>query len=79
MIPGGKKSSSKKKKKSSPKGKKPGPGEKIHTVAKGQSLGRIAKRYNVTVDAIRERNDISRNGRKIQPGDKLIIPKKGKS
>jgi LysM repeat protein len=53
----------------------PKPGEKVHTVAKGQSLGAIAKRYRVTVDQIRERNDLDVGGRKIQPGDKLIIPK----
>jgi LysM repeat protein len=81
----GKAPSKKKKKKSKKKepakekpaeGPKPGPGEKVHTVAKGQSLGAIAKRYNVTVAAIRKRNDIKKGGRRIQPGDKLIIPKK---
>ena len=51
------------------------PGERMHTVASGQSLGRIARRYNVTVDEIRERNDLRKGGRKIQPGDKLVIPK----
>lgn len=78
VIPGGKSSSSKKRSDNKNKAAdpKPGPGEKIHTVGKGQSLGRIAKRYNVTVDAIRKRNDLERGGRKIQPGDKLIIPKR---
>ncbi len=52
------------------------PGERVHTVAKGQSLGLIAKRYNVTVDALRKRNGLEK-GRPIQPGDKLVIPKKG--
>ncbi len=77
IIPGGKKTTPSKSKRRS-KSSKPGPGEKLHTVGKGQSLGRIAKRYNVSVDAIRERNDLSRGGRKIQPGDKLIIPKRKK-
>jgi LysM repeat protein len=53
----------------------PRAGEKVHTVAKGQSLGAIAKRYQVTVDQLRQRNDLDAGGRKIQPGDKLIIPK----
>ncbi len=51
------------------------PGEKLHKVYKGQSLGAIARRYHVTVDDIRERNDIKKGGRPIQPGDELIIPK----
>lgn len=76
VIPGGKKGKSSPKRSDKPKGEKPGPGEKIHTVGKGQTLGKIAKRYHVTVAAIRERNDIDKGGRPIQPGDKLIIPKK---
>ena len=51
--------------------------EKIHTVQKGQTLGRIAKRYNVSVDVIREVNDIKR-GQMIRPGLVLVIPEKGK-
>ncbi len=58
---------------------RPRPGEKVHVVASGQSLGRIAKRYHVTVDAIRERNGIEVGGRKIQPGDRLFIPAKKKN
>ncbi|MEM1034310.1 MAG: LysM peptidoglycan-binding domain-containing protein [Myxococcota bacterium] len=53
------------------------PGEKRHRVHKGQSLGAIARRYGVTVDGIRKRNGLRRGGRKIQPGDDLIIPAKG--
>ena len=48
----------------------------MHVVASGHSLGKIAKRYNVSVDAIRERNGLSKRGRKIQPGDRLVIPAK---
>lgn len=78
VIPKGAKKSPKSVK-SAAKGKasrKPKAGEKTHVVGDGQSLGRIAKRYHVTVDAIRERNGLSKGGRKIQPGDRLIIPKK---
>jgi uncharacterized protein YcbK (DUF882 family) len=48
-----------------------------HVVAKGQTLGRIAKRYNVPVDAIRAVNDL-RPGQQIHPGLVLVIPEKGK-
>lgn len=51
-------------------------GEKVHQVARGQSLWAIAKRYNVTVDAIREANGLV-PGNPIQPGQKLVIPKRG--
>lgn len=51
--------------------------EKIHTVYKGQTLGRIAKRYNVSVDAIRDVNGLKR-GQMIHPGLVLVIPEKGK-
>jgi len=59
--------------------KKAPPGATIHEVASGQSLGAIAKRHGVSVDAIREANDLSKGGRKIQPGDELIIPAKSSS
>jgi LysM repeat protein len=52
------------------------PGERIHVVADGQSLGRIAKRYQVTVEALRERNGLTTGGRRIKPGQKLIVPTK---
>ena len=70
-----KRGSGKRKDKKGKKSPKPGPGEKLHKVYKGQSLGAISRRYHVTVDAIRERNDIKKGGRPIQPGDELIIPK----
>lgn len=47
-----------------------------HTVYRGQRLGSIAKRYNVTVDAIAHANDIRKN-KPIQVGQKLIIPGRG--
>lgn len=43
-----------------------------HRVAEGQSLGSIAKRYNVTVDALRRKNDLDTNT--IRPGQTLQIP-----
>jgi len=52
-------------------------GEVVHVVAKGQTLGRIAKRYHVTVDAIREVNGL-RPGQLLKPGVSLVIPEKGK-
>ena len=46
-----------------------------HKVTKGESLGKIAEKYGVTIDAIRNANDIS--GNKIYPGQKLTIPTNG--
>lgn len=46
---------------------------KVHVVYKGQRLGSIAKRYNVTVDKLCAANNISRSA-PIHPGQKLIIP-----
>src|SRR5512141_2501887 len=47
-----------------------------HTVAPGQTLGRIAKRYHVSVDALCAANGISR-GASLQPGQELTIPAAG--
>ncbi len=52
--------------------------ERFHTVYKGQRLGSIAKRYNVSVDALCAANGISRKD-PIKPGQKLVIPEKGES
>lgn len=51
--------------------------EIVHVVAKGQTLGRIAKRYRVTVAALSEVNDL-RPGERLHPGLSLVIPEKGK-
>ena len=51
--------------------------EVVHVVGKGQTLGRIAKRYRVTVDAIRDANNL-KPGERIHPGLSLTIPEKGK-
>jgi LysM repeat protein len=48
-------------------------GPRVHTVYRGQNLGAIASRYNVTVAAIAYANDLA-NPRLIRPGTKLVIP-----
>lgn len=47
----------------------------VHVVYQGQRLGSIAKRYNVTIDALCAANGISRRD-PIRPGQKLVIPGK---
>ena len=50
------------------------PGQpRIHVVAKGQTLGGIARRYRVSVDAICTANGVQRN-RPIRTEQRLIIP-----
>jgi LysM repeat protein len=46
-----------------------------HTVGEGQTLGRIAKRYNITIEELCKANGISRRD-KIKPGQELKIPGK---
>lgn len=48
---------------------------RTHTVGKGQTLGKIAKRYHVSVAAICTANDIKKTD-PIKPGQKLYIPDK---
>jgi uncharacterized protein YcbK (DUF882 family) len=50
--------------------------EIVHVVVKGQTLRRIAKRYHVAVEAIREANNLA-PGQRIHPGLSLVIPEKG--
>ncbi|MFZ5897458.1 MAG: LysM peptidoglycan-binding domain-containing protein [Myxococcota bacterium] len=45
----------------------------VHTVAPGQVLGKIAKRYNVSIEAVCNANGISRR-EKLRPGQRLLIP-----
>lgn len=52
-------------------------GEKIHKVARGQTLVAIAKRYRVKVSVIQEVNDL-RPGQLLRPGLVLVIPERGK-
>jgi LysM repeat protein len=47
----------------------------VHVVYKGQHLGMIARRYNVTVEAIRQANELP-PGAPIKPGQRLLIPPK---
>ena len=54
-------------------GAKPKDGPLWHRVYSGQTLGRIAKRYNVTVDAICAANGINKRA-PIKPGQRLVIP-----
>lgn len=48
-------------------------GRTTHTVYAGQTLGRIAKRYNVSVEDLCHANGL-RQGARIRPGQKLVIP-----
>lgn len=50
--------------------------EVVHVVARGQTLGVIAKRYHVTVAAIREANNL-RPWERLRPGQELTIPGDG--
>jgi len=54
-------------------GRESGEPQRFHVVYAGQRLTSIAKRYNVSVDAIRTANGLSKNAR-LKPGDKLTIP-----
>lgn len=48
-------------------------GRRTHTVYAGQTLGKIAKRYNVSVEALCRVNGL-RHGAHIKPGQKLVVP-----
>lgn len=52
-------------------------GEITHVVGKGQTLGKIAKRYHVSVEVLRAVNNL-KPGQRIHPGLGLTIPEKGK-
>ena len=49
-----------------------------HTVKPGETLGAIARRYNVRVGDIAVANNIT-DPRRIQPGQELVIPSKSSS
>jgi len=59
-----------------PAGGAPGSAPRTHTVARGQRLGSIAKRYHVTIEALCSANSISRRD-PIHPGQLLVIPADG--
>lgn len=44
-----------------------------HVVGPGHTLAKIARRYHVTVDALREANDLA-PGQKLKPGQRIVIP-----
>lgn len=50
-------------------------GDVVHVVSKGQTLDAIARRHHVTVDSLREANEL-RRGQHIHPGLSLVIPGK---
>ena len=47
--------------------------EKVHVVANGQTLAKIAKRYRVSVQELREVNDLAA-GQRLHSGMRLVIP-----
>ena len=47
--------------------------QRFHVVYAGQRLNTIARRYKVSVEAIRNANGLSKNAR-LKPGEKLTIP-----
>ncbi len=47
--------------------------ENIHVVAEGETLGAIARRYNVTIQAIINANNLS-NPNRLSIGQELVIP-----
>ena len=57
-----------------PKPKPAAPKKRVHKVAKGDTLFSIAKRYGVTIDAIRKANNKKNDALNI--GDTLVIPTK---
>jgi LysM repeat protein len=54
-------------------GRESGEPQRFHVVYSGQRLTSIAKRYKVSVEAIRTANGLSKNAR-LKPGEKLTIP-----
>ena len=51
---------------------------KVHVVQQGQTLGAIARRYNIAVDALCKANRI-RRADTIRPGQQLVIPSEDSS
>jgi LysM repeat protein len=48
-------------------------GRQVHTVYPGQTLGKIAKRYGVSVEALCRVNRLH-YGARIRPGQRLVVP-----
>jgi predicted esterase len=53
-------------------------GAKEHVVGDGQTLGKIAKRYQISIAELCEANGITRRT-KIKPGQRLTIPERGET
>ncbi|HQP36012.1 MAG TPA: DUF882 domain-containing protein [Polyangiaceae bacterium] len=50
--------------------------DKTHVVAPGHTLAKIARRYNTTVEALRDANGLE-PGQKLKPGQRLVVPEPG--
>lgn len=57
---------------------KPNNGRQVHVVYEGQRLGSIAKRYNVSIEALCQANGIQRRD-PIRPGQRLEIPSRAEA
>ena len=58
---------------------KPAATQQVYVVRSGDNLGKIAKRFNTTIDAILKANPQIKDPNKIKVGDKVTIPTKGSS
>jgi len=54
-------------------------GEAVHVVGRGETLYWIARRYHVSVDAIREANNLGPGSGHLRPGVSLTIPQTGRT
>lgn len=52
------------------------PAQRIHTVVDGQTLGAIARRYGITVEELREANQLP-GGSRLKIGQRLLVPSPG--
>lgn len=52
----------------------PAPTPQIYVVAKGDTMGRIAKKFGVTIEAILKANPQIKNADRIKIGDQITIP-----
>jgi membrane-bound lytic murein transglycosylase D len=50
----------------------------VHRVARGETLGQIAKRYGTSVSSLQRANGLS-NVRKLQAGDRVKVPRSARS
>ncbi len=52
------------------------PAQRIHTVVNGQTLGAIARRYGISVDELRDANQLP-SGVRLKVGQRLLVPSPG--